>query len=59
MPETYHLRVYRLEGYTGDNWAVWVGKIGDEERFIEAPIDTPEWELIGLLADAYLDESEE
>lgn len=56
--ETYHLRVHQLDGYTGDGWAVWVGEIGDEKRYVEAPLDIPEWELVGLLADAYLDEEE-
>lgn len=52
--ETYHLRIHLLEGYD----SVWVGEIGDEKRYIEAPLDIPEWELVGLLADAYLDEQE-
>ena len=56
--ETHHLRVTLLEGYVYDGWAVWVGEIGDEKRYVEAPLDISEWDLIGLLADAYLDEKE-
>lgn len=58
--ETYHLRVHRLAGYedTAAGWAVWCGEIGEEKRYVEAPLDVPEWELIGLLADAYLDEED-
>lgn len=56
--ETYHLRVHQVEGYAADGWAVWCGEIGEERRYVEAPLDIPEWELVGLLADAYLDEEE-
>lgn len=54
--ETYHLRVHQLADYAGEGWAVWSGTIGDEVRYVEAPQDIAEWDLIGLLADAYLDE---